>query len=135
MIFPPPSELSMLGVYDAGIPNQERILLRPTEQVNLAQFGVLVGVRIASGDIIPLQDNFYWFGEIQIPSPSWIVLATGKGDASVTNHPKTGHPVFWFFWGKSATIFNGPIIMPIVFQIGSILLGNNVPKQLPPSKV
>jgi hypothetical protein len=130
MIFPPPSELSMLGVLDAGVPNQERIILRPTEEVNLAQFGVLVGVRIDSGDLIPLHDNFYWFGEIQIPAPSWIVLATGKGEPKVTHHPNTGHPIYWFYWGKTATIFNGPIIIPIVFQIGAILLGNRVPKQI-----
>jgi len=134
MIFPPPLELSLLGLFGAGDPGNERILLRPTEPVNLAQFGILVGYKLSNNNIVPLYDNFFWFGEITVPTPSWIVIYTGQGESRLTKHSQSGQPVYLFYWGREHTLFHDPNVLPIIFQIGAVLLTHNpvsIPQSLP----
>jgi hypothetical protein len=47
-------ELTIVGVADPGIPNQERIIIRQTQTVNLAGFGLYLGVLRSDGMILPL---------------------------------------------------------------------------------
>jgi hypothetical protein len=125
VIFPPPIELSLYAVADPGVPNKERIILRPTERVNLAQFGVLQAVKLRENYLVPLSDNFFWFGDIHVEPPSWIILWTGQGDTNLGEHPQTKQQVLSYFWGKKETMFNGPDVVPIVFQMSSILIGHH----------
>lgn len=133
MIFPPPSELSLLGIYETGIPGKERIVLRPTESVNLAQFGILVGQKLPNDHVTPFNDCFFWFSELVIPTPSWIVVFTGQGKFEISKHPQNGQPVYIFFWGRKETIFHQPQVVPVIFQLSSVLVGNN-PLALLPQK-
>jgi hypothetical protein len=125
MIFPPPLELSLLGLYDAGDPGKERIVLRPTESVNLAQFGILLGYKTENGSIVPLNDHFFWFCEIVVPTPSWIVVFTGEGTFDVIPHAQSGQPVYVFYWGRKQTIFHDPKAVPIIFQLNAVLIASN----------
>src|SRR5665213_3607696 len=77
MTFPPPLELSLFGLYEPGVPGKERIVLRPTESVNLAQFGIMLGWKLANGNVVPINDNFFWFREMIAVTPSWIIIFTG----------------------------------------------------------
>lgn len=47
-------ELSLLGVYDRGVPNEERLVIYANETVNLGQYGIMIGVRLADGTAFPL---------------------------------------------------------------------------------
>jgi hypothetical protein len=131
MIFPPPVELSLLGLYDPGVPGKERIVLRPTEPVNLAQFGIMVGYRPGNGDVIPLRDFFFWFSEIVVPTPSWIVVFTGEGKYEVTKHPTNEQPVYVYYWGRKKTLFHDPQFIPVIFQLSAVLLAHNPVAQIP----
>jgi hypothetical protein len=131
MTFPPPLELSLIGLHEAGVPGQEKIVLRPTESINLAQFGILVGWKGDTGLTTPLNDNFFWFGEIVVPVPSWIVVFTGKGTFYISKHPQNGQPIYVFYWGREQTVFHHNQFVPVVFQMSTVLIGNNVPAQIP----
>lgn len=131
MQFLPVFELSLVGVADAAVPNRERIVLRPTETVNLAQFSILLGLQNNQGVVTPLNDAFFWFGELLVAPPSWLVVYTGAGEFLESRMPVTGEKAYSFHWGRLFTAFGLPNVVPVVCRIGSILVGSP-PLRLPP---
>jgi len=127
MILPPLFELSYIGVSEPGVANKERIVLRPSETINLAQCGILVGFKNENGIITPYQDNFFWFGELTVSPPSWLIIYTGPGQYQQTVIPNTQQTAYTFHWGRNNTIFNYTNIVPIVFRMGGILTGSPIP--------
>jgi hypothetical protein len=132
MFLPPVLELTLVGVVDPGVPNQERVVLRPTESVNLSQFGLLIGWRNSDGSVVPVFDNFFWFGEIEVTPPSWILVYTGSGFFRKSVVPTSGQCVLSMYWGRSLTAFNVPQQLPVLFRIGSVLIGGQQPPKLLP---
>ena len=125
MIYPPPTEMSLIGVLDAGVPNRERIVLRPMQLTDLAAFGILVGWKQPDGSAMPLWDQFYWFGRYQVSVPSWIFLYTGPGTHRSSLDPNTGQPLYEFYWSKKNTIFSSDDRLPILFKFGAVSVGTN----------
>jgi len=125
---PPVPELSIIGVADPGVPNNERIILRPTEPLNLARFCLVLGVRNPDGSTAPLPDHFLWLGELEVTVPSWIVIFTRAG---VNQHrvafPGLEGTSYVLHWGKSVTVLGGGGIVPSIFRIGGFLVGNPFP--------
>jgi hypothetical protein len=119
MYLPPVFELSLVGIADRGVPNHERIVLRPTEAV----FGVALGVQSAADLATPVIDQFFWFGELVVSPPSWVVIYTGPGEFQESRDPQTGQLVYAFHWGKPSTVFTMPKVVPIVFRMSGVLLG------------
>lgn len=132
MNFPPLCSLSFIGVADPGVPNLERLVLRPSDTINIAAYGVIVGIRQPAGHAIPLRDSFFWFGESIISPPSWILLYTRPGQYGITKH-SDGNPVHSFFWNRHHTMFTSEEIVPIVFEIGALLIGSYIKPQPAPS--
>lgn len=126
MIIPPVTELSLVGVSEPGVANHERIVLRPTEPTNLAQFGIFVGYKNPNGPITPLIDNFFWFGELVVEPPSWIVVYTGPGQYQQSTIQGTGHLVHSLHWGRPVTLFNHPSFVPVLFRMDAILIGQHL---------
>jgi hypothetical protein len=120
MFLPPISELSLLGVADRGVPNQERVILRPTEPVDLGRFAVLVGFTQDNGLVLPLWDNMFWFGELTVPTPSWIFLFTGPGQFQFSTIPGSQQPAYSFHWGRRITVFNDPKLVPLIVSIAAV---------------
>ncbi len=119
MIFPPLLSISVIGVADAGVANQERLVLRPMEPLNLARLGVLVAYQSLDGTAFPSNDNLFWFGDLQINPPAWILLYTKSGAYSVSAHDD-GTPVHSFFWNRGLTVFNAPYLVPVVFEMSAL---------------
>ena len=128
MIIPPVFELGSVSVADPGVSGQERIIFRPTEQINLVQCGLLLGWRGTDGVTTPLDNEFFWFGTVVATPPCWIVVYTGKGQATTGIH--NGNPVYFYYWGKSATVFNFSEVIPLVFKFAGVQFGGHL-KQLP----
>lgn len=132
LVIPPVLELSLVGIADAGIPNRERIVLRPAESINLAQCGIFLCQRGNDGVITPLVDHFFWFTEVVATPPSWIMVYTGKGEPTQSQLPESGQTVYSLHWGKDYTLFNIPGVAPVIFRIGGILVPNYLPMDAPP---
>ena len=130
MIYIPPiPELSVYGAIECAIPNNERICLRPTEEINLAHFALILAIRSnANGGLTPLADHFYWFGEKIVSPPAWVIIFTGSGENKTI--VEKGIPVHIFYWGKKHVLFNvvpNVTIVPIVFRIGSFNMVSLIP--------
>jgi hypothetical protein len=128
MIIPPIFELGSVTVSDPGVSGKERIVFRPTEQINLVQCGILLGWRETGGITTPLNNEFFWFGEAIATPPCWIVVYTGKGQ--YTQGIYNGHPVYFYYWGKDTTVFNVREIIPLVIKFGGVQFGGHL-KELP----
>ncbi|WP_267094509.1 hypothetical protein [Xanthomonas sacchari] len=118
-------ELTLFGVYDQGIPNLERIVIRVMQEINLADYGLMLGIRAYNGSGIPIRDNMLWFGSGNVMPGDWLFVYTAKGETKITTVPNTSERIISLHWGRPATIFNGPEFMPILFRLDGI--------QFPPS--
>lgn len=123
MLLPPIHQLSLVGVFDAGIPNMERVVLRPTQQLNLGEFGLFTGIKASNGLVTPIRDHFFWLGETWITPPAWIFVYTGTGAPRWTTMPNSGDAALVLHWGRATTMFNVPSIVPVVFRLGAIVAG------------
>ncbi len=118
----PVPELSVIGIFDAGVPHRERIVMRPMQAVDLSYFALIVGVQSKTG-IIPLNDCFRWLGPKVIGPPSWLVVYTDTGDDVDTSHTTSGEPVHIMHWGRTRTLF---IDAGVQLVVGVIRIGGLV---------
>jgi len=119
---PPIFELSVIGVFDAGVPHKERIVMRPTQAVDLSYFALIIGVQAETG-VVPLNDFFRWLGPATIGPPSWLVVYTDSGQDIETTHEDTGEPVHIKHWGRSHTLFpdtTAQVVLGII-KIGGLV--------------
>jgi hypothetical protein len=115
-------ELEFVGIYDRGVPNKERIVLRPTRRITLAEYVVNLGLKAPGGLVRPLPNNLFWFSdEITIEPPYWIFLYTGPGERLFTTLRSTKEPALVLHWGRPMTILQNPQVEPLVFHLGGIL--------------
>jgi len=114
------NELQMFGVYDAGKANLERVVIRALQQVNLGDFGLMLGIGGHDGSAIPIRDNMLWFGHGVVEINDWLFIYTGAGETKVSDVPNTNERIISLHWGRSLTIFNGPEFLPILFRIDGV---------------
>jgi hypothetical protein len=113
---------------DPGIPGEERIVFRPTEPLNMAQCGLLLGWKDTTGMIIPLPNCFYWFGDYIVTPPCWIVVYTGQGKFNIGDF--NGQPVYVHYWGMDHTLFNYSEQIPLLIKFSGVQVGESL-KLLP----
>jgi len=114
------TELAIVGVYDRGIPNQERIVIHAKEVANLGQYGLMIGVRAADGSAFPIRDNFLWFGDGLISKGDWVFIYTGPGEPRATTLPNTQERLYSVHWGRNETILHHPDLVPILFRVDAV---------------
>jgi hypothetical protein len=125
IVFPVISDLSIVGVYDAGVPNAERVYLRAHFDVSLAEYFLMTGYAAGAGFAVPLTDVF-WLGPAAVTANTWLVIYTGPGQDHFTAHQ--GDPLMVRHWGKPTTLFNVPTIVPVLFHTDAVQVGNrNLP--------
>ena len=125
MILPTIHELTVVGVADAGVPNRERIVLRPTQAVDLAEFGLFIGIKTTLDMVTPAPDLFFWFGELTVHPPAWIVIYTGSGQYQQSIVPGTTDTAHTYHWGRPHTLFHTPEVVPVLFRLGGIEIGDS----------
>ncbi len=120
MILNPVTEISVVGVFDRGIPNQERIVLHVNETVNLGQYGLMVGVRGGDGTAFPIRDNLFWFGDGFVNRDDWIFVYTGPGVPKATTLPNTQECLYSIHWGRTQTMLLDHDVVPILFRVDAV---------------
>ena len=118
-ILPPVHELSVVGIFDPGIPNRERIVLRPTQPLNLAAFALILSATAPEG-VTPIPNQFLWLGERWLSPPAWIVVFTGPGRFQEGAHQTTGEPVLELHWGQPGVVLGRPGVAVSVIRIGAL---------------
>lgn len=114
------SELTVVGVLDRGVPNQERIILCVNQILNLGQYGLMIGIRATQGMAFPIKDNLLWFGDAIVSKGDWVFVYTGPGEARVNTLPNNQETLYSIHWGRKDTIFLNREIVPILFRVDAV---------------
>jgi len=128
------TELVVVDVLDRGVPNQERVLLRVNEQVNLGLYGLLIGLPVGGGFAFPIRDNFFWFGDGLVNAGDFIFVYTGPGEARANKLPNTEENVYSIHWGRKETVFANETLIPILFRFDGVNMPG-VPLFLPDADI
>lgn len=111
------TELELFGIYDRGVPNRERIVLRAHRPVDLSNYALLLGIRGKHGSIVPAPDQFQWLGATRVEGPAWVFVYTGPGQPTVTLETTTKEPAHSIYWNKPSVIFTDPqLIAALVYM-------------------
>jgi hypothetical protein len=113
-------ELSLVGVFDPGVPNMERIVLRAEQPIDLANYGLMLGVRGPEGGAFPLRDNLLWFGNGWIGVDDWLFVYTAPGVGRVSEVPNSESKLVSIHWGKKQTVFQNRELVPILFRMDAV---------------
>lgn len=127
------TEVSIVGVFSRGVPNEERIVFVANERVQLGNYGVMIGVRIDQTFSVPVRDNLLWFGDGLMNKGDWIFLYTGPGEPRQSTLPNTEEKLYSIHWGRKQTMLNNPELVPILFRVDAVQIPNNA-LTLPSSK-
>lgn len=123
MYIPDNQSLKLIEIANAGIPNLEYITLFAAENINLAQYGLIIGYRpfeIAT----PLTNFYFWLSEVNVDKGTWIFVFTGSGTSRFTK-TTTNEPAYLMYWGNKNVLFNDANVVPILFQMGAAEIGKS----------
>ena len=95
------SELPIVDLADAGVPNSERVALRPTQAVDLQDYLLVIGARPEGKGVIPM--HAYYFGPQVVQPPSWVLVYTGSG-RNRSHVTPNGEVLHLFFMNRPQTI-------------------------------
>lgn len=126
-------DLQIFGIYDRGLPNKERIVLRVNQPVNLAEYFLILGFRGSMGAnvIVPITDHSLWLGSNFINVPGWVFIFTGSGNAGLSQEMHTKEPVHTLYWNRPQVLLEHNDIIPALIHIDYVDIGNQPNKTLP----
>jgi len=111
-------DLSVVGIFDSGVANLERVVLRANGHVELASYLLLVALRGQAGaGSIPLRDNVLWLGNSSVEDGDWVYVYTGPGVAQSNDLPNNPNKVVSLYWGKNQTIFQATHLTAALVKI------------------
>lgn len=113
-------ELEIVGIFDHGIPNMERIVLLAHESIDLGNYGLMLGIRGHEGQAYPLRDNFLWFGNGWVQKGDWLFVYTDVGEPRTTDLPNQKEKLYSIHWGKDKTVFQNKELIPLLIRIDAI---------------
>lgn len=116
---------NLLGVYDRGIANKERIVIKVLDNTNLGQYGVFLGIKVGEGAALPVNNMMFWFGDGIAEKNSWILLYTGPGENRRTTLKDSPEKAYVLHWGFKNTVLNEKIIVPILFKVEQVAVEKN----------
>jgi len=123
--------LELFGVYERGVPNAERIVLRANSIVNLGFYAVGLGAKSENGMAYPIPDQFLWLGEMYLDKGAWVFIFTGKGTPAVTKEQHTGDPMHVMYWHKDAVVLTHDSVVPMLYRFDGVSVGIQLPQVLP----
>ncbi len=117
-------ELSIVGIYDRGKPDKERIAIRVHADVNLNNFCMVRGIwSHQRKQLIPLHSFFFQFPDEEVEEGSWVIVYTGSGTNKRTTMKSTGAPALVLHWGLKNVAFSLPLVSVAVIEIGGVEIG------------
>lgn len=116
-------ELEIVGVWDRGTPNKERIAIRTRAEVNLGNYLLFLGIPTGDQSAIPLTADLFWFGNEIVATSTWVIIYTGPGKPKITKMQHSQEPALVLHWGKPITILNNTNVVPVIVSLEGVLVG------------
>lgn len=99
--------IQIMSLTDAGVPNQERLILRAALNENIGRYVIFDTVQTGPGKIRGTPKNAYWFPDRDIRAGDTIILYTKGGQNNQISN-SDGTTTFIFYWGKDSTLWGQP---------------------------
>ena len=118
-------ELQIVGVWDRGIPNKERIAIKTYRTTNLVDYFLFLGVPVGNQTAVPLTDNVLHLGQSimgVIEPPTWVIVYTGPGETKLTTIKPSGESALVLHWGKKETALHNPNVVPVLLSAEGIFV-------------
>jgi hypothetical protein len=109
-------KISIVGILDRGVPNQERLHLRSLADVSLSSYAVFDTGYLNPGRISNFPKNVYWFAPKNIKAGDSVVVYTNAGVNSSTPNID-GTTTYFFHWGKSTILWSAPGSCAVVWEL------------------
>ena len=114
------TELSIVKVLDPGVPNKECVAIQVNENLNMGQYGLMLGYYARNKRAIPYFDHLYWFGDAYLRAGDWVFVYTGSGTVSTAKATNNVNDVYYLYWGKPSTVFADSIVVPVLFRVDAV---------------
>jgi hypothetical protein len=110
------ASLEIVEVYDRGIPNQERILIRVNSGIRIRNHFIGIGFLKNAGEIVPINDSLLWLGAGDLTQNDivYVYTGTGKPESGLTGTDQS--KFYRMFWGRKNTAFHNPDVTPYIFE-------------------
>ncbi len=105
--------LQILGIFEGGRPNVERIELQALAPVSLAYYVLIHTTYINSSAVASGAHPAFWFPPVRVEAGERIVLYT-RGPSGLATSP--GSLPRTFYWGLKQTIWNTPNDTAVLVQ-------------------
>ena len=118
------TELRIIDVLHRGIPNKECVAIYVEESVNIARYGLMLGIStysiLVEDMATPVRDHFFWFGEGVVKQGDWIFVYTGSGTNTTSSIDDGANSQFTLYWGRPATLFYNSNVVPVLFRMDGV---------------
>jgi hypothetical protein len=114
------TQLSVVGVYKRGVPNEEYIAIQAQSDINLGQYGIMLGFYADTNAAIPIRDNLFWFGDGIVNSGDWLFINTGPGKPTQTTTLDKNNNIYSLYWDRNVTVFANSNTVPILFKVEAV---------------
>ncbi|MEX0327335.1 MAG: hypothetical protein AB3N07_01320 [Ruegeria sp.] len=114
--------LELVGVFDRGEPNLERVAIRANLVTELRTFFLGVGLRKDGGAFDPINDNSFWLGQGYVGPNDWIMVYTGKGTPRSSKLPNQDYSIYSMHWGRNSVLFEMDDLVPYLYALDHVRL-------------
>jgi hypothetical protein len=124
-------ELRLVGVFDAGVPRRERIVLKVEQKLDIGWYAIVLAIRAQpAGMAQPLRDSVCWIGSGTVEPNDWFFIYTGAGSQMTIPADSDHGKLFFEFWGRKETVFHDSQIVPMLWRLNGVTIERADP-QLP----
>lgn len=119
--------LKIIGVYDHGVPNKERIAIRVDAPCDLSEYCLFLATPGIEGNATPVRDHMLWFGHGYVEAGDWIIVYTASGVTTTTNLADdkgmlSKSRVIAVHWGKDMTVFQNRAVAPMLVHLAAVAI-------------
>lgn len=107
-----------VGIYDRGVPNQERVHYRANVDLDLTYFAIFDTNTAGPNNINAGHSTCYWFSPYRVKAGENVVLYTRGGSQSKETR-NDGTVYHFFFRGLSSSLYGNPDSRAVLFELAT----------------
>ncbi len=116
-------KLRILGIFDRGKPNYERVMLAADQQANVAFYSILLSRYSSPTQINTGALSCFWFPSQDVAPGDVVCLFTAKGTPNSApvdgDNPLTSKKIHFFYAGFDHTILDDPQTCAVLQEINT----------------
>lgn len=110
-------KLAIRYVKDHGVKNDERIILKALDSVDVGSYMLADTTYISDGEVSNKLRHTFWIPDQEVEKDDLVVIYTKEGKDSVKTN-KSGNKTYFFYWGLNKTVWNIDEDAAALFLVG-----------------